>query len=69
MKLARNCLSLLAFVLLGGGYIGSYWFQSNGSPAGWAFAVDQPTIRSLAWILLGSALVLAFNKNVEDEGW
>ncbi len=59
MNLARNILGGLSFVLLGLGYLGSHWFQSNGTPAAWAFAVDQPPIRMIAWILLVSAIVLA----------
>ncbi|MEQ1934893.1 MAG: hypothetical protein ABL962_13620 [Fimbriimonadaceae bacterium] len=67
MKLARNILSGLAFVLLGLGYLGSHWFQSNGSPAAWAFAIDQPPIRMIAWILLVGAIVLSFSQGQEEE--
>lgn len=55
MELARNILSALALLLLGGGYVGSQLFASKPT---WAMIMDQPQIRLLAWIIMLGAVVM-----------
>ena len=56
-------VALVAFVLVGGGYLASQLAAVRGNHAAFAYQMDQTPVRLLACIVLVGALVLAFLRN------
>ena len=59
-------VALVAFALLGGGYLASQLAAVKGNHAAFANQMDQIPIRVLACIALLGAIVLAFLKDPES---
>jgi hypothetical protein len=67
MRNIRNALSILSALLLMAGYLGSQWAYMHGNASVWAARMDEQPIRSLAALLLITALALAFYRDAETE--
>ena len=67
MKLARWVLSVVAALLLSGGFLASQWFAYQGRASEYAARVDQPSMVYLSLLLLVAALVLGFLPDREGE--
>lgn len=67
MKTLRFALSAFAIVALGGGYLASLVFSLTGRASEWAARVDNPTVSTVALLILVAALVLTFIPAKETE--
>lgn len=66
MKALRNIIALVAVAFLGVGYFASQLAILNQSVSRFAYQMDQPPIRMLAFALLVGAVVLSFVPDDEE---
>jgi hypothetical protein len=66
MNLARLLVVIGSILLLAGGYLASQLAAINGQAADYAAKIDQPSIRTLAALLLVAAIALSFVPDREE---